>query len=445
MSAGSIVRKEDKRDVRAVAAQVLTTAFDAKSPVGALLDKARVGLSLRDQGLLHELVLGTLRWLRFLDFVLETAAARPLSKIDGDLLPTLRLAVYQLLFLDRVPSHAAVHAAVEEVKRRSHRGATGFANAILRKVAGRRDRASWPVDSVDAIESLAIETSYPTFLARRWVARFGCEQATMMLAAGNRRARFQLTCLSDRYELASELATDGVETRPTELSPVGLDVDAGDPRETEAFRAGKIYIQDQASQAAALVPAPTPGERILDVAAAPGGKSFALLAAEPDVRLVAADASLPRLLRVRSNQERVQRRFHLVTAAGQSPSFRSNFDRVVVDLPCTGTGTFARHPELKWRISEGELERLAGQSLEMLVASANLVGAGGRLCAITCSLEREENEDIVMEFLDRKSEFELENLESWPELAPFVSGRGLWRVWPSESHDGFTVHVLRRR
>lgn len=447
MSAVNVVArasKEGERDVRAVAAQALATILGSKSPAGITLEKARVGFSSRDQGLLHELVLGTLRWLRFVDFVLENVAARPVSKIDADLVPTLRVAVYQLLYLDRVPPHAVVHAAVEEIKRRSHRGAAGFANAILRKVAKRRDPAEWPVDRGDPIENLAVQTSYPTFLVRRWADRFGHDRAAAALAAGNRRAGFQLTCLADREQLAAELAVDGVETRATDLSPWGLDVVVGDPRETNAFQSGKIYIQDQASQAAALVPMPAPGERILDVASAPGGKSFALLAAEPGVRLIAADRSLPRLLRLRANQERMQRSFGLVTSTGQSPSFRAGFDRVVVDLPCSGTGTFARHPELKWRISEAELDRLAARSLEMLISSANLVGAGGRLCAITCSLEREENEDVVAGFLKRRPEFELEILQLPPELAQFVVGPGHWRVLPSQDHDGFTVHVLRR-
>ena len=434
--------------VRTVAARVLATALEAKSPVGALLETARVGLSSRDQGLLHELVLGTLRWLRFVDFVLETAAARPLSKIDADLVPTLRVAVYQLLYLDRLPSHAVVHAAVEDIKRRSHRGAAGFANAILRKVAQRRDprkrSIEWPIDTGDPVEDLATETSYPTFLVRRWVERFGKERAASALAAGNRRAGFQLTCLVDRDELAAELAIEGVETQPAEISAWGLAVLAGDPRKTEAFRSGKFYIQDQASQAAAVIPMPAPGDRILDVAAAPGGKSFSLLAAEPGIGLVAADVSLARVLRLRSNQERLRRGFGLAVASGEQPSFRGGFDRVIVDLPCTGTGTFARHPELKWRISEGELSRLAARSLEMLIPSADLVAVGGCLCAITCSLEREENEDVFAEFLDRRPDFELEPLELAPEHAPFVAGPGLWRVLPSAKHDGFTVHVLRR-
>lgn len=436
---------EQDRDVRVTAARLLTQALESKAPVEPLLERARGGLPARDRGLLHELVLGTLRWRRFVDFVLESAASRPLEKIDADLVPILRVAVYQLLYLDRVPSHAVVHSAVDSIKRASHRGAAGFANAILRKVAARRDPARWPVDTGDPIEDLAIETSYPTPLVRRWVERFGQERAAAALASGNRRAEFQLTAMGDPGALAADLAAEGVDTRPAELCRAGLVVVSGDPRVTDAFRSGRFYIQDQASQAAALIPRPQPAERILDVAAAPGGKCFAVLAAEPAARLVATDVSLARLLRLRSNQDRLGSQFAIAVSAGERPSVRGGFDRVVVDLPCSGSGTFARHPELKWRISESELARLAGRSRELLNASADLVGPEGLLCAITCSLEREENEDVIAQFLERRGDFALESLELAAELAPFVVGPGLWRVLPAETHDGFTVHVLKRR
>jgi len=375
---------------------------------------------------------------------LEQAAGRPMASVDRDLHSPLRLAAYQLLFLDRVPSYAAVNAAVEAVKGRSHRGAVGFANAILRKIANRRDLAGWPVTVDDPIEALAIETSYPTFVVRRWVDRFGAPAARAALADGNRRPGFQLLCFGDRGELAAALGAEAVVVRPTPLAPLGLEVIAGDPRDTAPFRAGRLYIQDQASQAAALVPAPAAGEQVLDVAAAPGGKSFSLLAAEPRVRLVAADSSLVRLRRLRANQARLGIPFALAAARAEAPSFRDGFDRVIADLPCSGTGTFARHPELKWRVSESELARLSGQGLDMLRAAAGVVCAGGLLCAITCSLEREENEDVVHGLMAERPDFTLEALELPAAMAPFVAGPGLWRTLPAADHDGFTVHVLRR-
>jgi len=437
--------------VRSRAASILERALRSKSPVGGLLESARASLGARDRRLLDQLVLGSLRWLRRLDVAIEQAAGRPIRKIDSELLPPLRVAVHQLLFLDRVPAYAAVDAAVADIKDRSHRGAAGFANAILRRVADRRDPSDWLADwlaagrdSEDPLERLAIETSYPTFLVRRWVERFGEAEARSALEAGNRRRGFQLLCWGDRREIATELRADSVQTRELPLCPQGLEVTSGDPRVTEPFRQGRFYIQDQASQAAARVPYPVPGERVLDLAAAPGGKSFSLLAAEPSLQLVAADASLVRLLRMRANQRRLGLAGGLAVARAEALSFRADFDRIIADLPCSGTGTIARHPELKWRVSESELVRLSTQGLEVLLAVADAVRSGGRMCVVTCSVETEENEDVIASFLERRRDFHLEELALPPQLDPFVEAPGRFRLLPAEDRDGFTVHVLSR-
>lgn len=439
--------------VRSAAARALDGILASKAPARRLLSLAGSGLGARDRNLLEEIVLGSLRWLRRLDFVLERAAGRPLAKIDPDLLSPFRVALYQILFLERVPAHAAVNAAVSEIKTRSHRGAAGFANAVLRRVARDPELASWPVDVEDPIERLAIETSYPGALVGRWVERFGDPAASAALEAGNRRAGYQLLVIGDRGAVAEELAVAGVETEPASLAGSGLVVKKGDPRATTAFSEGKLYVQDQASQVAALIPPLRLGERILDVAAAPGGKSFALATArkEAPALLVGSDLSLPRLLRMRENQKRIGLSFPLAVFRAEEPGVGVEFDRVVVDLPCSGTGTFARHPELKWRYSASELERMARQSLAMLSASADLVASGGLLCALTCSLEHEENEAVIERFLagpeGRVSQrrFELEDLELPAAFTPHIRGPGFWRLLPSVDHDGFTVHVLRRR
>ncbi|MFQ5526541.1 MAG: transcription antitermination factor NusB [Thermoanaerobaculia bacterium] len=446
-------------DVRVRAALVIDRVLESRAPATGLLERARESTGARDLGLLDELVLGTLRWLRRLDRVLEQASGRSIGEggdgasraatIDPDLLAPLRVASYQLLYLDRVPAHAAVNAAVEDVKQRSHRGAVGFANAVLRRIAKRPALDAWPVASeaserLTSLDLLAIETSYPDLVVRRWVERFGAAAARRALTAGNRKPGFQLLCLGDRDELAQELRAESVETRPAALSPVGLEVLEGDPRVTEAFRAGKLYLQDSASQAAALVTGYRAGEQVLDVAAAPGGKTFSLLAAAPSASVTALDRSLPRLLRMRENMERLDAHFPIVIARAEDSCLRSGFDRVIVDLPCSGTGTFARHPELKWRFSEAELGRLARQGLAMLLESADLVGPGGGLSVLTCSVEREENEGVVERFLRERPGFRLEELDPAPELAPFVEAPGRWRVLPGEGHDGFTVHSLRR-
>lgn len=422
-------------DVRSRASGVLEAVLRSKSPARGLLDAARVSLPSRDRRLLDELTLGALRWLRRLDRAIELAGRRPIRKIDREILAPLRIAAYQLLFLDRIPSYAAVDSAVGEVRRRSHRGAAGFANAILRRLAERREPDDWLGETLDSIDRLALETSYPTALVARWVDRFGESSARAALEAGNRRRPYQLLCVGDRSRVAEALASEGIETVPLDLAPFALEVVSGDPRAAEAFGSGLFYIQDLASQAAARVPPPRAGERILDVAAAPGGKSFSLLTAEPGVRLVAFDVSLARLLTLRANRRRLSLDIPLAVARAEEPAFAGRFDRVVADLPCSGTGTFARHPELKWRISDSELERLSADGLEILLAQADAVAPEGLLCALTCSVEAEENEEVVERFLERRPDFEIQP----------VDGADFWRLLPAEQHDGFTVHVLRRR
>jgi len=205
-------------------------------------------------------------------------------------------------------------------------------------------------------------------------------------------------------------------------------------------------VQDEASQAAALIPPPRPGETIFDAAAAPGGKSFSLLAAEPMVRLTLADVSLGRAQALRANLRRLRRPLPLAMADAGAPPFTRPFDRVVLDLPCTGTGTLRRHPEIKWRISESEIGRLSRQALRLLEGAAPIVAPGGLLVAITCSLEREENEEVTARFLATHPEFAplaLDGLLEKP-VAAGVTGPGAWRILTGADHDGFSVQVLAK-
>jgi 16S rRNA (cytosine967-C5)-methyltransferase len=399
-----------------------------------------------DRRLLFELVLGTLRWLRRLDWVISSAAGRPLRKIDKGLRAPLRIAVYQLLFLDRVSSYAVVDEAVKEVRRREQSRATGFVNAVLRRVGERRSLAEWPVEADSLVKRLGIETSHPDFLVKRWLDRFETSVVEGLLAANNRAKPMHLLCMGDREEIVAALRDSGVDTRQSALSPGGLRVLDGDPLATDLFREGKIYVQDDASQAAALVPPPRPGDLILDAAASPGGKGFALEASESTVSLVSADLSLDRMQALRDNHRRLNLAARVVAADASRTPFAQVFDRVVLDLPCSGTGTIARHPELKWRLTEDEIVRLASRGRAMLGASAGLVRVGGLVCIVTCSLEVEENEYVVRQFLKRHRDFELVDLEGLlsESIARGIEAPGRWRVLTTPEHDGFTVHVLRR-
>jgi 16S rRNA (cytosine967-C5)-methyltransferase len=436
-------------NVRAAAAWVLERTLQSLAPADSFLDSALPRFDERDQGLLRELVMGTLRWLRRLDSVIAAASSRSFDQIEEALRSPLRIATYQLLFLDRVPAHAAVHEAVEQAHQLTHRGGASFVNGVLRRIARAPRPEEWPVADPDPVRRLAIEKSHPDFLVARWLDRFGAERALELLDANNRPKPMHLLAFRDRGGrelLAESLIDEGLEVEPASLSPLGLIVRRGNPLATAAFQRGDLYVQDEASQAAALIPPPRREETVLDAAAAPGGKSFSLLAWEPSVRVTLSDVSAGRVVRVRENQRRLRRALPLAVADAGAPPFRGPFDRVVLDLPCTGTGTLRRHPEIKWRISEGEIGRLSRQALRLLEGAAPLVAPGGRLIAITCSLEREENEDIILRFLATHPEFSLLPLEGLLEspVAAGITGPGGWRVLTGGDHDGFSVNVLAK-
>jgi 16S rRNA (cytosine967-C5)-methyltransferase len=377
--------------------------------------------------------------------VLEQASDRAIAGIDPPLLAPLRVAVYQLLFLDRIPAFAAVDEAVDEIRHRGQVGATGFVNAVLRRVARAPSWDAWPVRGTK-IEKLSIETSHPDFLVRRWLGAYGEEKTRQLLAANNEPKRLHLLCLVERGKLAEELESEGVEVQPSRWSPLGLTVLAGDPVSTRSFASGHFYIQDEGSQAAGLVPLPGATERILDAAAAPGGKTFAISAYEPRARVVSSDLSLARLCLLRENQRRTARSLPVILSDARQPALAPVFDRVILDIPCSGTGTLARRPELKWRLSVDEIRRLGRQGLEIMDASSSLVCPGGILCLITCSLESEENDEIVAGFLRRRKEFALVALENRVAAAhrAAVAALGKWQLPTAVDHDGFTVHVLSR-
>jgi len=442
-------RRSPDDNVRAAAGWVLERTLSSSAPADAFLDSALPRFDERDQGLLRELVMGTLRWLRRLDQVIAAAANRRFDAIEPALHPPLRIAAYQLLFLDRVPAHAIVHEAVEQAHQLTHRGGASFTNGVLRNIARSPRLEDWPVDEADPVRRLAIEKSHPDFLVARWLERFGPEPTLALLDANNRGKPLQLLAFRDRGGrelLAESLIDDEVEVEPASLSTLGLTVRRGHPFTSAAFARGDFYVQDEASQAAALIPPPRPGETVLDAAAAPGGKTFSLLAWEPSVRPVLADVAPARLAPLRANLRRLRRSLPLLVADAGAPPFAGPFDRVVLDLPCTGTGTLRRHPELKWRISEGEIGRLSDQALRLLGGSAHLVASGGILVAITCSLEKEENEDVVARFLATHPGFAplaLESVLDAPAAAGIV-GPGVWRTLTGGDHDGFSVSVLAK-
>ncbi len=442
-----------RQSTRLAAARAFEAVLEGSS-VDAEESSFRSRADSREARFFRQLVSGSVRWLRRIDYAIERASSRPLERIDPTVLAVLRVATYQLLFLDRVPDRAVVHSAVNDARKVGGRGVTGFVNGVLRAIQRQRDQSEGFVavgDAKDvaanlALENLALEHSHPDFLVRRWLGHWGESRVRALLEANN-RPKQGLSVLASKATVGDDLERRATRVEKSTIAPDGMRIEGVSAEDVAALG---VYIQDEASQAAALVPMPQSGERILDVAAAPGGKTLALLSAEPGASVVAADVSLRRVRRMQANFATARRESVPVLVADcRSAPVAGGWDRVVFDAPCSGTGTLRKHPELKWRVTPQEVERLAAFQLQGLRALAPLVRSGGLLCYITCSIEAEENEEVVAEFLAEAESWKLVDLRhlrggDLPEpLDRFVVGPGAWQIFPEAEHDGATVHVLR--
>ena len=436
---------------RTVAARVLerveTDAAFADLALDAEL-RQRV-LPARDVALATELILGTLRWQRYLDWILAPHSRRRLPTLDPRVRVLLRLTAYQLVFLDRVPAFAAVHDAVSLA--RGAPGVAEYVNAVLRSFARRGAAEREPPPSRDPVDALATRCSFPTWLAARWVTRYGAEEAEALMRALNARAPLTVranTLRTSRAALATRLRhEEHVDVRETPLAPEGLIVEGGgDPGRWRAFVEGLCVLQDEASMLVARLLAPAAGDTIADVCAAPGTKTtqLAQLMANRG-RVLAFDPQPARLARLRDAVRRLG-----VTIAETSqgpvetlaPRWAGSCDGVLVDAPCSNLGVLRRNPEVKWRRQQADIAAASGRQREILAAAAGLVRPGGRLVYATCSLEPEENDEVVRDFLAAHPAFEVDTTAEAP-VAP--DDAGFVRCWPHRyGTDGFTAIRLRR-
>ncbi|MGH9579557.1 MAG: transcription antitermination factor NusB [Terriglobales bacterium] len=407
-------------------------------------------LTAADRALATELVMGVLRWRARLDAVLAAASRQPLATLDLEVLLALRLAAYQLGFLDRVPQRAAVHESVELVKRARKRSAAPFTNAVLRRVA--RDAARLkpagnpPKDAI----SMAAHWSHPVWLVERWVSAFGAEAAGR-ICEHNQFPPQAALWLSDAT-LEDSLGAEGVKLAPGMLLRDARRVTAGDIAHTRAFREGRLRLQDEASQLVAVVAGT--GGSILDCCAAPGGKTAILAGRNPEALVVATDASASRLRTLR--RLALRENVRIVAADAVALPFAIQFDRILADVPCSGTGTLARNPEIKWRLRPADLTSFHRRQVELLGAALNNLAPGGRLVYSTCSLEKEENEDVVEEVLATRSGFrllacgaELDRLLrggelAWKDSASLTAGPFLRTLPGTHPCDGFFAALVER-
>jgi 16S rRNA (cytosine967-C5)-methyltransferase len=378
---------------------------------GALLARLPAAMPSRDRGLATEIVYGVLRRRAILDQAVACASSRPLARIDPPLLALLRVAAYQILFLERVPPPSAVDEAVGLARRRAGRAAAGFVNGTLRGLlrAGRPRPADIagprPQDAGREAgryrEWLARDVSFPRWLVDRVLDRDGATAGEALLRALNRPAPVALRVArraGGPQAAIDRLAAEGVHAAPSPVLEGALRVVDGVATGTPAFGDGWLYVQDEASQILALMMQPLgAGVSCIDLCAAPGGKSLQCADSEAPPRvLVAADASRTRLRRLVDNARRMRiGGIAPVVMDAAAPAVGRPFDRVLLDAPCSGTGVIRRHPEIRWRLSEDHVRRCAARQARLLRAAADIVAPGGRLVYSVCSLEPEEGGERI--------------------------------------------------
>ena len=444
---------------RLAAYEVLRSVASGKVDLGTALARVRQNLpDERDRALAGEIATGTLRWQGTFDHAIAAFASRPFSKLDPEVVDILRLTMFQLLHLDRIPASAAVKDAVDLTGKTGKRSAGGLVNAILRRVSRERERLPLPPrpeagdDREGAIAYLTSTLSHPEWFAARLLDRHGLADAEAWARFDNSPAPLTLrvnTLKTTRDELMRVLASRGIETDAARHAPDGLVVRSGNPLTTSLDEEGLFVVQDEVSQLVALYADARPGERVLDACASPGGKATAMAAAMNGSGLIVACDIRGRRVELLSRTVRRSGapNIRIVRAdATVAPAFMPGFDRVLLDAPCSGLGTVRRDPDIKWRRTADDLPALADAQLAMLHQVASVVTPGGVVIYATCSSEPEENDEVVDRFLAVETGFRAARP---PDLhhavQPFVDAGGRFRTLPHrDGLEAFFAAMLVR-
>ena len=428
---------------RRAALNVLTQVRSGR-PLDAALDGALKRLDDDDRRLAHEMVAGVLRRQQALDARLAALVTREWSKVPSRLQDLLRLGAYQLVVLDRVPAHAAVDTSVSLAREEGGPRAGGFVNAVLRRLGAEPQAMAAAADGAAGLsdaESLARRHSHPLWLVERWLGRFGPEETSRLLEWNDRRPRLILQpARRNAADLEQLWKSAGIPVEPAAYG-AGLVTDRRRPEELPGYADGAFLVQDPAQALLAWYADLPASATVYDAAASPGGKTLAL---GREARLVVAgDVSRHRVQRLAHNLRRAgSGREHPIVADARRPPVRS-VGAVLLDAPCLGTGTFARHPDARMRVTPEALERITGIQAGLLDCLADVVVPGGLLLYATCSLEPEENERQVDRFLARHPEFLREPSETFPPA--LLSEKGDMTMLPQRHEmDGAYAARLRR-
>ena len=427
--------------------RVVAAGICADLRAGEMLDSSferrAVDLDARDRRWLRELMYGMLRQRGAIDAILEERVRNGLARVDGDLVDLMRLGVYQLLHMRSVPAYAAIAQTVELAKVRHGIGASKLMNAVLRRIDRERNDLSVPVRS-DPVDALAVRYSHPRWIVARWLARYGEEGTNVLMMKNNAEAPVVIRPFGIvREQLEATLEASGVEVDDAPLARDSIQITGGiSLTELGAFRQGLFFVQDPGSTLVTQYASVPQDAVVADLCAAPGGKALELSRTAKIV--IASDRSAQRLGRLLDNRARLEANNILVVVAdARRPAVRE-MDAVLIDVPCTGTGTFRRHPDARWRLKVSDLSVMGALQASILRAAADIVKPGGLLIYSTCSLEPEENELQIGDFLARNKEWTLEPPSPGTVPAETLDG-GYLRILPQvHGSDGAFAARLRR-
>jgi 16S rRNA (cytosine967-C5)-methyltransferase len=433
---------KDVTDARVAAADTLADLRGGMF-LDAAFDKRASELDARDRRWTQELVWGMLRRRGYIDHLLAPRVRGGIARLDGDLADLLRLGVYQLFHMGSVPPYAAIAQTVELAKQRHGIGASKLANAVLRRLDRERDDLATPLPA-DPVEALAVEYSHPRWLVARWVARWGADETRALLAANNTEAPLIIRPWGVvREQLEAMLEASDVSVEDVPLVPDSLQLGPGALLTAlGAFQQGHCFVQDPAATLVVKYAAVPEGARVADLCAAPGGKTVEL--ARTASYVTAADASETRIQRLQETIDRLELDHVTAVVADARDAELGTFDAVLIDVPCTGTGTFRRHPDARWRLRTSDLAVLAATQRTILRSAAQAVAPGGLLIYSTCSLEPEENDAQVEAFLADHPGWRLEPPPAGAVPATVLDA-GRLRVLPQRhGTDGSFAARLRR-
>jgi 16S rRNA (cytosine967-C5)-methyltransferase len=423
-----------------------------------LRGKAIDELSTADRNLATALVLGVLRWQIRLDHQLYALLSRPNARLDPEILIALRLGAFQLLHMDRIPAHAAIDESVELAKQAGHRFASGMVNAVLRKLAAGAPRSEF---SEESATELALAQAHPAWMVERWISFYGMEAARAICCHGQNQPMLTVRIATPAVE--AELVVAGIHLEAGELLTAARIVVSGDVTE---FLKGRVRLQDEGSQLVAELACSNSKnlnqkvKSVLDACAAPGGKTLILAERNPQARIVAMESSAPRLEQLRKRLAHLGDRVECRLADATALTEEAAYDLALADVPCSGTGTLGRNPEIRHRLRVEDLARQAERQRAILTAALRAFRPGGRVVYSTCSLEPEENEQVVAAVLAATPKARPVSLDASIDalrhndiltengtkcLRGSLTPEGYLRLLPGSFHaDGFFIALIER-